>query len=127
MLALLLFATMLSASDWPQFRGPNANGISLEKGIDKNWNQKPPKELWRVPMSDDGFAGPCAAGGRVFIIDHIGKADIVRAIDVATGKDVWRYTYEDRDGANFGYLACHANSRGRQGLHAGPVRYAELP
>ena len=90
-------------SDWPRFRGPMANGISPEKGIRKNWAQQPPKPLWRVALSDQGFAGPSVANGRVFIIDHRGNQDIVRALDLKTGADVWTYAYQDTDSPNYGF------------------------
>ncbi len=104
------------ASDWPQFRGPSANGISPDKGINKNWGQKPPKMLWQTPMGDDGYAGPSVAGGKVFIIDHKGKeSDVVRAVDITTGKDVWHYSYPDTQGPNYGF------SRATPAIDAGKV------
>lgn len=99
----VLFPTAGLASDWPQFRGPNSNGISAEKGINKSWNQKPPKMLWKIPMSDGGYAGPSVANGKVFIMDHKDGQDIVRALDVNTGKDAWQYPYPDTEPANHGY------------------------
>lgn len=99
----LLVPGMLLAADWPQFRGPNADGISPEKGMNKNWNQKPPTMLWKTAMGDDGYAGPSIAGGKVFIIDHINGQDVVRAIDIKTGKDAWTFSYPDADRPNFGF------------------------
>ena len=90
-------------SDWPRFLGPNADGISSEKGINKNWASRPPRPLWKVNLGDDGFAGPSVANGKVFIIDHSGSKDIVRALDLKTGADVWTYPYEDTASANYGY------------------------
>lgn len=100
---VLLLPAVLLASDWPQFRGPNADGISPEKQINRNWNQNPPKALWKTPVADKGYAGPAAANGRVFIIDHKDDQDIVRAIDMKTGKDVWQYSYADAEKANWGF------------------------
>src|SRR5471030_570362 len=89
------FVVATQAADWPHFRGPDANGASSEKGINKDWKAKPPKELWKISMTDNGFAGPAIAAGKVFIIDHSGGEDIVRAIDFKTGKEVWRFAYAD--------------------------------
>lgn len=104
-LALIAFSIAVSAlaADWPHFLGPAGNGISPEKGINKNWTAKPPKELWRVALSDNGFSGPAVAGGRVFIVDHKGDRDIVRALDLATGADAWQYAYQDTANTNAGY------------------------
>jgi outer membrane protein assembly factor BamB len=91
------------AEDWPQFRGIRADAISREKGINKDWNKKPPKLLWKVPVGDDGYAGPAVAGGKVFYIDHSGKDDIVRAIKLTSGEEVWHYTYPDSDESKYGF------------------------
>ena len=83
------------AADWPHFRGPDSNGTAPDKGINKDWKAKPPKQLWSVDMGDNGFAGPCVAAGKVFIIDHAGGEDIVRAYDLASGKEAWKFPYAD--------------------------------
>lgn len=89
--------------DWPRFLGPSANNVSPEKGINKDWTNRPPKPLWKVDLSDNGYAGPAVAGGKVFIIDHAGSRDVVRALDLKTGADVWTFAYEDTASANYGY------------------------
>ena len=54
-LALFLMALSLGPSnrilavDWPQYRGPNLNGISTET-IRTNWTAEPPKEVWKAPI-----------------------------------------------------------------------------
>ncbi|MCX6345132.1 MAG: PQQ-binding-like beta-propeller repeat protein [Armatimonadetes bacterium] len=106
--AFAVFAAMcvsgtLTAADWPQFKGPSANGFAPDTGINKNWTKTPPKVLWTTPMNDDGYAGVSVGGGKVFVINHEGSKDILRAIDIATGKDAWTYTYEDTDKANRGF------------------------
>lgn len=103
LLVSLFMPATLFGSDWPQFRGSYADGISRERGINKHWNQKPPKLVWKIAMNDDGYAGPSVAGGKVFIVDHKDKQDIVRAIDIHTGKDVWQFEYNDIEHPNFGF------------------------
>lgn len=95
--AIALLLTPVYGADWPVFRGPNADGISPERGINKDWNQKPPRVLWKVALSDKGWAAPSVAAGRLFIVDHQGNNDVVRALDAATGKDLWQYTYPDAE------------------------------
>ncbi len=98
-LALLMLCLSLSvvtfAADWPQFRGPTANGIAPDQGINKNWAQRPPEELWQVALGGDAYAGPAVAGGKVYIIAHEGDQDVVRALDLTTGQEVWRFNYPD--------------------------------
>ena len=111
---LALMAARLPAADWPNFRGPNHDGISTETKLNKDWAAKPPKVLWQTPMSDDGYAGPAVAGGRIFILDHKGADDVVRAIDVQSGSNAWTYSYPDNANANYGFArATPAVSQGR--------------
>ena len=103
----ILLATFLSlaacTADWPHFRGPNADGIAPETGINKDWLTRPPKRLWLTAMSDNGFAGPCVADGKVFIIDHQNGKDVIRALDFTTGKELWTFVYQDMQVSNYGF------------------------
>ena len=93
LVAMVSFGLCAFAADWPRFLGPDANGISAEKGINKAWNEKKPAQLWLFKMGDNGFAGPSVADGKLFIIDRQGDNDVVRALEFATGKPVWEYAY----------------------------------
>jgi outer membrane protein assembly factor BamB len=102
-LSVLFFLSSCAAADWPQFRGPNADGFAPDKNINKNWKSKPPKELWRISLGDDGYAGPSVAAGKLFILDHQGgETDVVRAVNVATGKDAWTFPYQDGGKTEYG-------------------------
>ena len=100
---LTVLIAALQPSDWPRFRGANADGISTEKGIRKDWASRPPKVVWKVAMSDDGYAGPSVAGQLVFIVDHQGEEDIVRALDLNTGKEKWRRAYAESSRNVYGF------------------------
>jgi outer membrane protein assembly factor BamB len=102
-LVALGLALVCFGADWPQFRGPLGSGISLETGINKDWAHRLPTELWRVPLTDEGYGGPAVADGRVFTMDHQGAEDIVRALDLATGQEIWRFAYPDADAPNYGF------------------------
>ena len=93
--AVLVVSAGAFGGDWPRFLGPDANGISSEKGINKNWNEKKPAEVWKFKLSDGGYAGPSVADGKVFIIDRQGDNDVVRALNLADGKPVWEATYAE--------------------------------
>lgn len=102
-LTCLLLALGAYGADWAQWLGPNANGIAPDQGINKNWRDKPPKVLWRVSLGDNGYAGPSVAEGKVFIIDHAGDQDVVRALSADTGQDIWRFAYADTSKNDHGY------------------------
>lgn len=90
-------------SDWPRFQGPWGNSLAPRQGMKTNWSQQPPPKLWQVPMGDNGFAGPAVAGGKVYILDHRGAEDVVRCLDLASGKEVWTYAYSEGGADNYGF------------------------
>jgi len=99
----LLFCAGLQGADWPRFLGPNADSISTETGINKDWSAQPPKECWRLAMSDEGFSGPAVKGQVVYLHDHVDEEDVVRALEAATAKEVWRFTYAEQGRENHGF------------------------
>ena len=101
--AMALEQTAQRGADWPRFRGPNNDGISPETGVNRDWAAKPPQLLWKAALTDGGYAGPSVSNGMVFIIDHDGSQDIVRALRLTNGEEIWRYAYADGDRPNFGF------------------------
>jgi outer membrane protein assembly factor BamB len=91
------------AADWPGFLGPTADGVAPDTHFNKDWTARPPKTLWTVAMSDDGHSGPSVADGKVFIVDHRDGKDLVRALDFATGADIWSCAYVDSDHNQYGF------------------------
>lgn len=91
--ALLVIATTpLAAADWPQWRGPARDNVSTETGLYRTWPATGPKVLWKTTVAD-GYAGAAIRDGVVYINDYdmAKKAHLVRAISLATGKDLWQY------------------------------------
>lgn len=71
-LALLLFmmpATLLLADDWPQWLGPQRDGIWRETGIVQQFPPQGPPVRWRVAVGG-GYAGPAVVRDRVFVTDR---------------------------------------------------------
>ena len=89
--ALLFLTVPTSADDWPQWRGPNRDGISKETGLLKQWPEKKgPKLLWESRDVGDGYSTPSVVGERLYVMGSKGMNDeFVRAMNVADGKEVW--------------------------------------
>ena len=78
-----------AAGDWPQWRGPNRDGISKETGLLKQWPQNGPPLVWKTMGAGRGYSTLAFAGGRFFTMGLRGEREFVVAFDVATGKEVW--------------------------------------
>jgi outer membrane protein assembly factor BamB len=102
-LFLMPAAGAWAGEPWPQFRGPNGDGISPETGINKDWKTKPPKVLWRRPMGDNGYSQPIIADGKAFILDYSGGQDVVVALELETGKEAWKFPYASKSNSTQGY------------------------
>ena len=64
------------AADWPQWLGPERNGISSETGLLKNWPEAGPQEVWRAPLGK-GFSGISISRGRVYTMFANGDGEFV--------------------------------------------------
>ncbi len=88
-------------TDWPQWRGPNRDGVSTETGLLKTWPASGPAVLWRLPIGT-GFSGVAVANGRLVTMDANKGEEFVICIDAATGKEVWRFKSDAAFGSQFG-------------------------
>ena len=92
-----LFATMARADDWPQWRGPNRDGVWNETGILQTFPQGGLKVRWRVPVGP-GWSSPVVAQGRVYVSDseltRPQARECIHCFDEASGKPLWTHTYE---------------------------------
>jgi outer membrane protein assembly factor BamB len=76
--------------DWPQWRGPERNGISRESGLLKQWPAGGPKLLWQVHDIGDGFSTPSVVGGRIYLMSNRGmENEFVQALSTQDGKPIW--------------------------------------
>jgi len=87
---LLLSAGAARSDDWPQWRGPQRDGVSKETGLLKEWPADGPKLLWQVKDLGQGYSTPAVVGERLYGIGNKGTADeFVEARNIANGKQVW--------------------------------------
>jgi outer membrane protein assembly factor BamB len=82
--------TMARGEDWPQWRGPDRNGISQEKGLLAQWPEAGPKLLWQLHDIGDGYSTPAVVGERLYLMSNRGMDDeFVAALNVKDGSKVW--------------------------------------
>jgi outer membrane protein assembly factor BamB len=88
--AALLSGAVLSAADWPQWRGPDRTGVSGETGLLATWPATGPRLLWRVADLGAGYSTPSVAGDRLYVQVNRGLDDeLLQARAVADGKVAW--------------------------------------
>jgi outer membrane protein assembly factor BamB len=79
----------LQAQDWPQFRGPDGQGHSSERGLPAEWSETQ-NIAWKVPVPGRGWSSPVIGAGRVWLTTAtaVGRESSLRlmSFDVATGR-----------------------------------------
>lgn len=104
MLAVAAVAGVVAAADWPQWRGPDRDGLSKEKGLLADWSQ-PPKKLWQVTTPGAGYNGPAVADGVVYLTGSSGsgkaRAGSLYALNAADGTIRWQTEYGPEWGSNY--------------------------
>jgi outer membrane protein assembly factor BamB len=114
-LAVLLAVTASArGDDWPQWLGPQRDGVWRETGVVEKFPEGGPKVLWRAKVAA-GYTGPAVAGGRVYLMDRqlgegarnhneamfphrapkpIAGNERVLCLDAADGKPLWTHEYD---------------------------------
>jgi outer membrane protein assembly factor BamB len=90
--ALFTLATQVmaqSAANWPQWRGPNRDGISKETGLLKQWPADGPPLAWKTTGAGRGYSSFSIANGKLYTMGLRGEREFIVAFDVATGKQAW--------------------------------------
>ena len=91
--ALLLSVTAAalaqSAANWPQWRGPNRDGISKETGLLKQWPAEGPPLAWKATGAGRGYSSFSLSNGKLYTMGLRGDREFVIAFDVASGKEAW--------------------------------------
>ncbi|MBN9520175.1 PQQ-binding-like beta-propeller repeat protein [bacterium] len=111
-MALRLFALVAlvavpaaGLADWPQFRGPTAQGHADKADPPVTWGPKK-NVRWRTEVAGTGWSSPVVAGGRVYVTHAVPRAEAPAAdqslravcIDAATGAVVWDVEVFQQDG-----------------------------
>ncbi len=107
---MLVSALSLRADDWPQWLGPQRDGVWRETGIVEKLPTNGLKFRWRTPVGG-GYSGPAVAQGRVYLMDRqlatgaknppnafargeIPGSERVLCLNEADGKILWQHEYD---------------------------------
>ncbi|MDH7598468.1 MAG: PQQ-like beta-propeller repeat protein [Sedimentisphaerales bacterium] len=91
---LAVFISIVSvaiAADWPNWRGPDRNGIARQERLKTVW-QGDVSILWKGQIGT-GFSSMAVMGGRVYAMGNRAETDSVYCLDALTGQVLWRHNY----------------------------------
>ena len=114
LLFLLFAAPLLRPDDWPNWRGPNHDGISSEKGLSFTWKSKP-KVLWKRELGAS-FSSFAAVGERVYTCGTGGGKQKLICLGAADGKPAWEIDIEGELQERQGGDGCRATPAVDNGL-----------
>ena len=88
-------AALLTASDWPEWRGPARTGASTETGLPSSWDPAGENLAWKVPHG--GRSAPVVFGDRLYLQNTSGSGaemqERVMAFNADTGQLLWEHKY----------------------------------
>jgi outer membrane protein assembly factor BamB len=91
-----------AAYDWPQFLGPERNGVYRGPVLAETWGATGPRVVWRKPIGQ-GLSGPVVVQGRVILFHRVSNREVVDAFDARTGAAQWQYGYPTAYRDDFGF------------------------
>ncbi len=82
---------LASGENWPQWRGPNGDGISPEKNVPIEWSDSQ-NVIWKTPIPGEGHSSPVVWNDSVFITTALkdSKERLLLRLDANSGKVVWQ-------------------------------------
>jgi outer membrane protein assembly factor BamB len=92
---VMIMCGLASGGDWPNWRGPDYNGISTETGFNADWPEEGPKVLWEKEIGI-GFSSVSVANGKAYVTGNADNKDTVFCFDAATGEELWKKSYDQR-------------------------------
>jgi outer membrane protein assembly factor BamB len=91
---------LVGLADYPQFLGPNRDGMLSGPLLDRDWTAHQPKELWRIKVGD-GWSAFAISGIRAVTQEQRGEDEYIVCYDIRTGSILWshadRARFTDRE------------------------------
>ncbi len=106
----LALSLPIRGADWPQFKGPNASGVSAEKNLPLEWS-KDKGHKWKADLPARGVSSPVVFGDRVYVTCSSGVRDDrlhVLCFDANTGKPLWHRQFQATGGTSAHPKSCMA-------------------
>jgi len=89
--AVLILSQSLLAEDWPQWRGPERDGISRENGLLESWPPEGPTQVWQIQNLGSGYGSVSIRDDRIFVLGVKGGDSTLFSLTRAYGKLLWSH------------------------------------
>ena len=89
LIIVLLLTSSVMADDWPQYRGPNRDGISRETGLMKQWPEEGPPLIWKNAKLGHGVSSLAIVGDSIYTNSQLKNVEYLVCINAETGKPKW--------------------------------------
>ena len=83
-----------TSKDWYQWRGPNRDGISTEKGLANTWGDAGPSLVYQVEGMGKGMSSLSISNGQLFTIGNLGDQVYLICRDIKNGELVWKTLFD---------------------------------
>jgi len=109
-------ALQILPGDWPEFRGQNRNNQVPGLKVATDWQQQPPKQLWRHRVGP-AWSSMIVVHGKLFTQEQRGEQECVVCYHAATGDEIWAH----EDAARFEEPLSSAGPRGTPTFAVGRI------
>ena len=89
LLLLLAVTTSVLAEDWPQWMGPNRNGLNEQTGTLQEWPEGGPTQEWVFKDCGTGYSGPAIVDGKIYVMGGRDGVEQLIALNAKNGKELW--------------------------------------
>ena len=108
--------TETTPDDYPQFLGPNRRATLDGPKLARDWNARPPREVWRIPIGK-GWSSFAIVNQAAITQEQRADQEVVACYDLATGKSLWTHA----DQQDFQSIVAGDGPRATPTIHQGLV------
>ena len=85
----------IGPDDFPGFLGAERSGIVPNVRLARDWNDRPPQQVWRRPIGE-GWSAFSIVNGFAVTMEQRGDDQVVSACDAQTGEPIWSHAMPGR-------------------------------
>ena len=98
LLFTLAIPLLLPAGDWPQWRGPDRDGLSKESGLLQEWPEAGPKLAWKASGLGEGYSSIAVSDGVIYTLGDFSEGAYIVAVREKDGSPVWKTKFGEAGG-----------------------------